>query len=231
MSKKFKDMLLGIEEEKEAFDILSNDRITAEQTNLVREEYNLNLNLSDGDYDVLVLKTAELQITTNKYYTKIGRILKDIHKLLSSYDQGTWMAYLNNINFNYKRAMRLIDRYKFIMDNIDKIEYLEMLPVSLMYEVSKPSCDGELLKMVLNGEIKTLKDFNDLKETKTINYEDSAKKIEIDNIFKEKFKNFKRLNKLKIDVDKLSISEKKEFNRAIEIVENILSKHKEEEKL
>jgi hypothetical protein len=58
----------------------------------------------------------------------------------------------------------LINRYTLLVQNLDdqKRELLEELPVSLTYEITKPSANEDLKQKVLDGEVKSLKEYKGL---------------------------------------------------------------------
>ena len=57
----------------------------------------------------------------------------------------------------------MIDRYRYLVHNVDNLNLLESLPLSLSYEVSKQNAPIELVEKVHNGDIVSLKAWNEEK--------------------------------------------------------------------
>ncbi|AOY76893.1 DUF3102 domain-containing protein [Clostridium formicaceticum] len=82
-------------------------------------------------------------------YTDLGRELKEAQDKLAQHGYGCFGEWLESIGFKQRNAYRLIERYeKLILPNWHNRELLEDLPVSLTYEISKPSADQELKQKV-----------------------------------------------------------------------------------
>jgi hypothetical protein len=59
----------------------------------------------------------------------------------------------------------LINRYNLVFrisENGGQTDLIEELPVSLTYEIAKPSVNEELKQKVLDGEVKSLKEYKEL---------------------------------------------------------------------
>lgn len=130
--------------------------------------------LDEDTASFLQQKENNMREIVGKAYTNLGKELKEAQDELAGKNQydGMFEKWLSSIGFNKVQANRLINRYELVTKCNDQKEMLEDLPVSLTYEISKPSANKELTEMVLNEEIKTLKQYKEL-ETKL---EDEQKK-------------------------------------------------------
>ena len=126
------------------------------------------------NYEQLDATTASFLINTENImretlgnaYTKIGQELKNSQDLLSKNGYGCFEEWYTSLGFKKNKVYDLINRYDLIVGNSDKQNMIEELPLSLSYEISKPSADEELKKMVLDGDIATLKELNQIKKDK-----------------------------------------------------------------
>ncbi|TWL29761.1 hypothetical protein CHCC16736_3514 [Bacillus licheniformis] len=105
-----------------------------------------------------------------KAYTDLGRELKEAQERLSNHNKykGAFEKWLHHIGMNREQANRLIRRFDLVT-NCDNIQanILEDLPVSLTYEIARPSAEStepkrQAKQAVLNGEVKTLKEYREL---------------------------------------------------------------------
>lgn len=73
------------------------------------------------------------------------------------------------MGFSPDKAEKLIHRHNLITENFGEQNLIEDLPVSLTYEIAKPSAESTEPKRrakqaVLNGEVKTLKEYKELEK-------------------------------------------------------------------
>lgn len=132
--------------------------------------------LATFDYNQLDTATAEflkqkernMRDIVGNAYTELGRELKEAQERLASHNkyQGMFVKWCEAIGFKPRTAYNLIQRYNLLqnLQNIEQRETIEELPVSLTYEIAKPSANEELKQKVLAGEIKTLKQYRELEE-------------------------------------------------------------------
>ncbi|OTQ87636.1 hypothetical protein BG30_03850, partial [Bacillus subtilis subsp. subtilis] len=125
-------------------------------------------------YDLVDQSTAEflkqkefnMREIVGKAYTELGRELKEAQDVLAKNGYGYFQAWVESIGLNKMQANRLIQRYSLVTNCYDQ-KLLEDLPVSLTYEIAKPSSESteskkQAKEAVLNGEIKTLKQYKEL---------------------------------------------------------------------
>ncbi|MBM7713040.1 hypothetical protein JOC94_000006 [Bacillus thermophilus] len=124
----------------------------------------------DGDTaDFLRQKESNMRQIVGKAYTELGRELYEAQQELSKKGgrhEGVFGKWLQYIGMERRQATRLIQRYKLVIGtNCPEGENLiEDLPVSLTYEIAKPSAESTPAKAqakaeVLAGEIESLKSF------------------------------------------------------------------------
>lgn len=124
-----------------------------------------------------------MHLTMSKAYTKLGEILYRTQETLAVRGYGCFLEWIGSLGLKKTKAYTLIDRYKLILDfqNSEKQRVVEQLPISLAYEISKKSANEELKEMVLNGDIKTLKEYREYrdidKEPKKVEEKSTDKKL------------------------------------------------------
>ncbi|AHH10604.1 Hypothetical protein BCO_0072100 [Borrelia coriaceae ATCC 43381] len=111
--------------------------------------------------DFLKTKQYEIFNIFNNAYTEIGRILKEAQDKLRGNNQydGLFYKWFTSMGFKKDKVYSLISRYELLIENSDKQLIIKNLPLSLSYEISKRSCPSHLKTEVLNGKIKSLKEF------------------------------------------------------------------------
>ncbi|MGR3287944.1 hypothetical protein [Bacillus sp. (in: firmicutes)] len=103
-----------------------------------------------------------------KAYTELGRELKEAQDCLAKKGYGCFREWCTSIGLKKDVVNRLIQRYELIVANCDEqADLLEDLPVSLTYEIARPSAEStepkrQAKQAVLNGEVKTLKEYREL---------------------------------------------------------------------
>lgn len=129
------------------------------------------------DYKRLDTETAEflrkkelnMREIVGRAYTELGRELKEAHDRLAGSNQydGLFKKWCESIGINIRKAQRLMSRYELLTTKCrNQKDMLEDLPVSLTYEIAKPSAESTPAKAqakaeVLAGEIKSLKEYRD----------------------------------------------------------------------
>jgi len=121
------------------------------------------------DYSQLDPETAEsLKAAANKITdilvksaTELGRIFTEVQAKLANHNkyQGIFENWYTSLRFKKQSVYNLIQRYTYVVQNLDNINLIESLPLSLSYEISKPSAPKELVDATLNGDIRTHKDY------------------------------------------------------------------------
>lgn len=159
-------------------------------TNELSTEFKYDL-VDQSTADFLKQKEFNMREIVGKAYTELGRELKEAQEKLASYNkyEGVFDKWLTKVGFKRRTAYNLIQRYGLLVQNLHEKELLEDLPVSLTYEIAKPSSEStdskkQAKEAVLNGEVKTLKEYKELEaklrkaeeDNKNLSYELSQEK-------------------------------------------------------
>ncbi len=140
-------------------------KVSAKNEILVLENDRFDYNEVEKEVaDYLIEKELSIKNVVSRAYTEIGEILSEAQEKLSNHSGGIFEKWYESLGFKKDKVYRLISRYKLVLANCENRILIENLPLSLSYEISKESCPEELKDKVLNGEIKTLKEFNEAKE-------------------------------------------------------------------
>ncbi len=140
-------------------------KVSAKNEILILENDRFDYNEVEKEVaDYLIEKELSIKNVVSRAYTEIGEILSEAQEKLSNHSGGIFEKWYESLGFKKDKVYRLISRYKLVLANCENRILIENLPLSLSYEISKESCPEELKDKVLNGEIKTLKEFNEAKE-------------------------------------------------------------------
>ncbi|MHA6150191.1 hypothetical protein [Bacillus subtilis] len=135
-------------------------------TNELSTEFKYDL-VDQSTADFLKQKEVNMREIVGKAYTELGRELKEAQDILAKNGYGCFQEWVESIGFRRQTAYKLIQRHNLIVHNVDERNLLEDLPVSLTYEIAKPSSEStdskkQAKEAVLNGEVKTLKQYKEL---------------------------------------------------------------------
>jgi len=97
-------------------------------------------------------------------YTELGKELKEAQDELSKKGYGCFEEWYTSLGFKKQSVYNYINRYELIVQQLDKRDVIEELPMNLAYEISKKSSDPQLTQKVLDGDIKTLNELNEVKQ-------------------------------------------------------------------
>ncbi|WP_445435985.1 hypothetical protein [Candidatus Borreliella tachyglossi] len=137
----------------------------AQQELIIIENKNFKYEKLDKEIaEFLQMKQYEIFNIFNNIYTEIGRILKEAQEKLRGSNQhdGLFYKWFTSMGFKKDKVYSLISRYELLVENSNKQSIIKNLPLSLSYEISKKSCPIYLRTEVLNGKIKSLKEFQSL---------------------------------------------------------------------
>ena len=147
--------------------------------NLLEEQnYKSNFNFTEFNIvdkdksELLVLeeKIKSSQMTFVKSTLEIGNILSQAQDKLKSYGTGSFMKWYENIGFNKDNVSYFLKRYELSIIYPEKKEYIAEMPVRLVKELTKKDIEPEIVIEAIKEEIKTTKQFNEIK----INYSHGA---------------------------------------------------------
>lgn len=137
----------------------------AEVIEIVHEGFNYEE--LDQDTEVFLKeKEIEMQHIVTNTYTEMGKVLSEAQDRLAKSGYGCFLDWTKCLGLKKDKVYSLINRYDMILsfENSEKRNVVENIPLSLSYEISKKSVDESLRNKVLDGEIKTLKEFRDYKK-------------------------------------------------------------------
>ena len=122
--------------------------------------------------DFLRKKESNMREIVGKAYTELGKELYEAQQKLAkqgSKYEGVFEKWYTSIGFKRQKVYDLINRYNLLrnLEEVSEIELIEDLPVSLTYEIAKPSAESTPAKAaakqaVLDGDITTRKEYLDL---------------------------------------------------------------------
>lgn len=128
-------------------------------------DYNL---LDSATSDFLKQKENNMREIVSDAYYQIGKELKEAQDKLAGNNQynGYFQKWYESLGFKKRTVYKLINRYDLVVHNVHNQKLIQDLPLSLSYEIAKPSADQELKQKVLNGDITTHKQYKELKKEK-----------------------------------------------------------------
>ena len=174
--------------------------------NIEIENYNFDHSQLDEEAkSFLKEKEKEMHNIVANTYTEIGKILKEAQEKLAKAGYGCFLEWTESLGLKKDKVYSLINRYELILsfEKSEKQQLVENLPVSLAYEIAKKSTISEIKDKVLNGEIKSLKEF---KEYVAKNYTADG-----DNEKKEELR-VKRENYLKTTIAEMILESKNDLD-------------------
>ncbi|UMQ50200.1 hypothetical protein [Bacillus velezensis] len=117
--------------------------------------------------EFLRAKENNMREIVGRAYTELGRELKEAQERLAKNGYGCFDEWITSLGMNKMNVNRLIHRYSLVTKCDEQADILEDLPVSLTYEIARPSAEStepkrQAKQAVLNGEVKTLKEYREL---------------------------------------------------------------------
>lgn len=190
---------------------------------LVLADYNLKkLNLDSTTLSYLEDKTIEIKEITNKAYTELGKIFTETGDKLALKGYGCFEQWYSELGFKKQTVYNYINRYKLIVQRLDKQEIIESLPLKLVYAISKDNCPDEIVNKVLNLEIKTFKEYNEI--TQFLLQEETSLNLIEDINYNQIEKEYKNIQNFltKEAYNKVNNEKKKKIYNYIKKIENLL---------
>ena len=196
---------------------LHNNQINSETIDRIIERredslVNPQFNYDQLDHDLssfLKEKENNVREITNKARTEIGKELYEASERLKNQGSkdGIFMEWYSSLGFKPKQVSRLLQRYE-LLTNCQQHErgIIEDLPISLTYEIAKPSANVELKKLVIKGDITTHKEYKELEEK--MKFEKEKSKIAEE--FVKKVKNELEQERKEAEQQKIEAKKEKE---------------------
>lgn len=109
----------------------------------------------------LKLKEQEMQTIVLNSSVQLGERLIEAQEKLANYKTGTFEKWFNSIGLKKQTVYNYINQAKFVhqMDEYQQIEMFQELPTTLKTQISKPSAEPEAVEAVMNGDIKTTREY------------------------------------------------------------------------
>src|SRR5690625_909469 len=125
--------------------------------------------LDDSTENFISKKESNMRQIVGKAYTELGKELYEAQQRLSNHRNGVFEEWYTAMGFKKQSVYNYINRYKFIvqqLDNNEDIESFEELPAPLQYAVSNQNAESTPAKSqakaeVLTGGIATLKEYRE----------------------------------------------------------------------
>ncbi len=137
---------------------------TAQLQRAKLDEFYNSLEQSDAEF--LQVKEYRLAQIVGNAKTEMGKEFKEAQDRLASFDntKGIFVKWIALLDISVETVYKLIHRYNYLFNNIERKDFIEALPLSLSYEVTKPNAPKELVDKVLNGDITTHKEYIEQKK-------------------------------------------------------------------
>lgn len=145
-----------------------------------------------------------------------GKELKEAQDIFAGNKSVSFGEWAGILGITPKTAYNYINVYCFLVKRVSHIKLLEKLPARVLYQISKPSAEPEIIEAVISGKIKT---FKDLKEYESGGVEAENSEDVSDN---EEETHERKLESIFTDVTELKKS-LSENNPGIEELEKLLS--------
>lgn len=114
----------------------------------------------------LKLKEQEMQTIVLNNSLQIGEKLIEAQEKLAKFNKGTFEKWFLSVGLKKRTVYNYISQTRFVhqMHESEQIEMFQELPTSLKTEVSKPSVKPEVAEAIMNGDVKTKKEVEELKK-------------------------------------------------------------------
>ena len=132
----------------------------------------MEYSVDEFQYDSLPQKLSEsiiekeniLNGIKHRYAKEVGKVFYEAQQEFSDYNNGgLFKKWYNSLGFKQRNVYNYIQIYNEVQQlHGDQLETFEELPKRLQLEVSKPSHIPELKEKVLDGDIKTHKEYKEL---------------------------------------------------------------------
>ena len=192
----------------------------------VLSKYEFNYEIEEETLEFLKEQTYQIHLTSNTFYTKLGKIFLETQDKLANNKNGVFRKWFENIGFKKDFVYDNITRYKYIVGISDnKKGEIESLPVSLTYEISKESCPDFIREKVISGEIKTQSALKKaIKEVQQEEQEEVIQEAEIVEDYEEGIKLGFEIVKQMITKDEKTCDYSNENFEILEKIKKMLSK-------
>lgn len=114
--------------------------------------------------DSIIEKENVLNGIKHRYAKEVGKVFYEAQQEFSDYNNGgLFEKWYSSLGFKKRNVYNYIQIYNEVQQlHGDQLETFEELPKRLQLEVSKPSHNPELKEKVLDGDVKTHKEYKEL---------------------------------------------------------------------
>ncbi|HJE79480.1 MAG TPA: hypothetical protein K8V28_02380 [Enterococcus gallinarum] len=114
----------------------------------------------------LKMKEQEMQTIVLNNSLQLGQKLIEAQERLAKFNKGTFEKWFVSIGLKKTTVYNYINQTQFVrqMNESEQIEMFQELPNSLKTEISKPSVKPEVAEAIMNGDVKTKKEVEELKK-------------------------------------------------------------------
>ena len=135
----------------------------------------------------------------------IGEELTNVRNKMREKNVRGFYGWCQSLGFKKSSVDNALHYYEFIAQNLGNREILEERPKSIIYEAAKPSTPDEIKKAVVNGDIKTMKEYKEAMERiKELEGERDDAKKDLENETRRSGAMTDELNELKKKVSDLT---------------------------
>lgn len=122
--------------------------------------------VDDTTAQFLKVKEQELQSIVLNSSIQLGEKLIEAQERLAKFNKGTFEKWFVSIGLKKTTVYNYINQTQFVrqMNESEQIEMFQELPNSLKTEISKPSVKPEVAEAIMNGDVKTKKEVEELKK-------------------------------------------------------------------
>lgn len=139
------------------------EEITLDASNFASFDYS---KLTDKERLSTLENEKKLDELYKKYQPEIGEILYKQQQILANHNEGVFQQWYESKGFKRWKVYDYINKYNYVLRNSEdpqKIDIFENMSNTLQSEISKPSTKPEVAEAILNGDVKTKKEIEELK--------------------------------------------------------------------
>ena len=146
--------------------------------------------------DYLQQKECNIHKIVEKAYFELGREFKEAQDKLAKHGYGCFEEWYTSMGFKKTSVYNYINYYNLIVQDLNNQDLIESLPKELAYRIATPNKKEDVKKKVLeekvlNGEVKSLKEYEELEkkfkkiEKQFLKEKEEKEKMEADALTKE----------------------------------------------
>lgn len=147
------------------------DKIDTTEIKQIKKPFDYQL-LDAETAQFLKMKELNMRSIASTMINQLSKELVEAQEKLAGNNQydGMFEKWYTSLGFKKRTVYNYINRYKYIARATDaQAEFIEGLPSSLTYEMSKPSADPEINKKVFDKDITSFKEYKKIeKENKEL---------------------------------------------------------------